>query len=125
MKKISPFLIAGVAAMGFVATVAAQENDVSPVPPITTEPTVPPVSAGPVEPHMAESLRADVRKLVVIADEAPPNESVTGSYEKETAGLLGGMEEGSQIGTISKEVGGVPVRIPIPAGVGPHLGGRP
>jgi hypothetical protein len=68
----------------------------------------------PTAPHMAEALRADVHKLVVIAGEAPPSESVTGSYEKETAGLLGGMEEGSRIGTISKEIGGVPVNIPIP-----------
>lgn len=64
--------------------------------------------------HMNEALRADVRKLVIIADEAPRGDSVTGSYEQETAGLLGGMEEGSKIGTISKEIGGVPVRIPIP-----------
>ena len=113
-KKICSFSFAGVAAIACFATAAAQENDVSPVPPAPAESGAPSSLVSPIEPHMAESLRADVRKLVVIADEAPPNESVTGSYEKETAGLLGGMEEGSQIGTISKEVGGVPVRIPIP-----------
>jgi len=68
----------------------------------------------PTGSHMAETLRAGVHKLVVIAGEAPPAGSVTGSYDKETAGLLGGMEEGSRIGTISKEIGGVPVNIPVP-----------
>ena len=66
------------------------------------------------EPHMAQVLRSAVKKVVVIAGESPPNEAVTGSFEKETAGLLGGMNEGSRIGTISKEIGGVPVNIPIP-----------
>lgn len=77
-----------------------------------TESQVP--AFNPTEPHMAEALRAGVRKLVIVAGEAPPNESVTGSYDRETAGLIGGMEEGSRIGTISKEIGGVPVNIPIP-----------
>ena len=64
--------------------------------------------------HMPESLRADVRKLVVIAGESPAVDSVTGSYDKETDGLVGGMNEGAKIGTISKDIGGLPVSIPIP-----------
>ena len=63
---------------------------------------------------MPESLRADVRKLVVIAGESPAVDSVTGSYDKETDGLVGGMNEGAKIGTISKDIGGLPVSIPIP-----------
>lgn len=66
------------------------------------------------EPHMPDALRSSIKKLVVIAGQAPPSGEVTGSYDKEMLGLIGGMSEGSRIGTISKEVGGVPVNIPIP-----------
>jgi hypothetical protein len=72
------------------------------------------ITINPAERHMSESLRTEFRKVVVVAGTSPAGDSVTGSYETETAGLLGGMEEGSRIGTISKEIGGVPVSIPIP-----------
>ena len=68
----------------------------------------------PAPGHMAETIRADIGKLVVVGDYAPAGESVTGSYDRETAGLIGGMDDGAKIGTISKEVGGVPINIPIP-----------
>jgi hypothetical protein len=71
-------------------------------------------ASGVVDSHMAESIRADIRKLVVVGGYIPAGETVTGSYEQETAGLIGGMDEGARIGTISKEVGGVPINIPIP-----------
>ena len=64
--------------------------------------------------HMAESQRSSVRKVVVIAGESPAGQSVTGSYEKDTDGLIGGIDSGSRIGTISKEIGGVPISFPIP-----------
>jgi hypothetical protein len=64
--------------------------------------------------HMPESIRSTVKQVVVIAGQAPTSQEVTGSYEKGTPGLVGGMNEGSRIGTISKEIGGVPVNIPIP-----------
>jgi len=64
--------------------------------------------------HMPESIRSTVKQVVVIAGQAPTSQAVTGSYEKDTPGLVGGMNEGSRIGTISKEIGGVPVNIPIP-----------
>ena len=63
--------------------------------------------------HMSEALRSTVKKIVVIAGESPANEEITGSYEKDTPGLVGGMDSGSKIGTISKEIGGVPINIPI------------
>lgn len=66
------------------------------------------------EPHMPQALRSAFSQVVVIAGESPPNEAVTGSFEKETAGLLGGMSDGSRLGTFSREIGGVPVSIPIP-----------
>ncbi|MGI9261840.1 MAG: hypothetical protein ACR2QR_07380 [Woeseiaceae bacterium] len=98
-----------------VSTAGQQEDDVTNVPPLT-ESTADPsmITINPTEPHMSESLRADIGKLVVVAGTSPAGDSVTGSYETETAGLFGGMEEGSRIGTISKEIGGVPVNIPIP-----------
>ena len=64
--------------------------------------------------HMPEAIRSSVKKVVVIAGQVPISGAVTGSYEKDAPGLIGGMNEGSRIGTISKEVGGVPVNIPIP-----------
>ena len=71
-------------------------------------------SAVEVLPHMPEEKRAAVQKLVVISGRAPAKQDVTGSYEKATPGLVGGMDAGSRMGTISKEVGGVPISIPIP-----------
>lgn len=108
--------IAGMILLSCAAATAgmAQEGETPPALPEAAESASASAAMNPLEPHMAEALRAGVRKLVVIAGEAPPSESVTGSYERETAGLLGGMEEGSRIGTISKEIGGVPVNIPIP-----------
>jgi len=63
--------------------------------------------------HMSEALRSAVKKVVVIAGESPANQEITGSYEKDTPGLVEGMDSGSKIGTISKEIGGVPINIPI------------
>jgi hypothetical protein len=68
----------------------------------------------PTSTHMSEELRASVSKIVILASAGASSESVTGSYDKATPGLLGGMADGSQIGTIPVEVGGVPIGIPIP-----------
>ncbi len=64
--------------------------------------------------HMAEALRSSVEKVVVVPGLSPANQQISGSYEKDTPGLIGGMDAGSTIGTISKEVGGVPINFPIP-----------
>lgn len=64
--------------------------------------------------HMSEEVRASVSKIVVLASEGASGEAVTGSYDKKTPGLVGGMAEGSKIGTIPIEVGGIPIGIPIP-----------
>ncbi len=64
--------------------------------------------------HMSEALRSSVKKIVVIASPSPANQEITGSYEKDTPGLIGGMDAGSRVGTISKDIGGVPVSIPFP-----------
>ncbi len=64
--------------------------------------------------HMSEALRSTVKKVVVLPGPSPANRAITGSYEKDTPGLVGGTYEGSKIGNVSKEVGGVAVNIPIP-----------
>lgn len=68
------------------------------------------------DPHayLPESVRTTISKAVVIGGESPPREEIGGSYRKETAGLVGGMNEGSRVGTISQEVGGINVNFPIP-----------
>ena len=61
--------------------------------------------------HMSEELRASIKKVIVVAGESPPYEGITGDYDKETLGLLGGMDAGSEAVTISKEIAGVPISI--------------
>jgi hypothetical protein len=63
---------------------------------------------------MSEALRASIRKVVLMPGESPTNEAISGSYNKSTAGLYGGMVTGSTMGTIQKDVGEVNVRVPIP-----------
>lgn len=68
----------------------------------------------PPEPHMPEAVRSAVGKVVVIAGRRPAGQEVGGTYDKDTDGLAGGMAKGSEIGRIRKQVGPVPVNIPIP-----------
>ena len=63
---------------------------------------------------MSEALRSTVKKLVVLPTPTPANEAVTGTYDKETPGLVVGADEGSRIGTVTQEVGPVNVNFPIP-----------
>lgn len=71
-------------------------------------------SAPKTHTHMSEALRSSVRKVVVIAGPSPTNQEITGSYEKATPGLTGGMSAGSRIGNPSTEIGGITVNFPIP-----------
>ena len=64
--------------------------------------------------HMSEMLRSEIKKAVVIGGDSLPSEEVGGSYQKETAGLIGGINEGSQMGTVHQEIGGINVNFPIP-----------
>lgn len=64
--------------------------------------------------HLEESVRSSVKKVVVVPGTNPASQEVTGTYEKDTPGLIGGIDEGSRVGTISKDIGGIPVSIPIP-----------
>lgn len=65
--------------------------------------------------HMTEALRDSVRNVVVLGSPTPTGENLTGSYDEQTPGLLGGMAQGSQMGSgVTTEVGNIPVSFPIP-----------
>ncbi|HLU07478.1 MAG TPA: hypothetical protein VKZ91_13040 [Woeseiaceae bacterium] len=81
----------------------------------------------PPEPSedMSEELRAQVDAIVVVATRGPADQGVSGSYEKNTYGLVGGVVAGHQAGRVRKQVGPVPVdmRIPGTAIPGSIIGG--
>lgn len=79
--------------------------------PIPQIPSAPPTQSW--EP-MADTLRSEVRQLVVVANDEATRESITGSYEEATPGLVGGINEGANLGTIATEIGGVNVSLPVP-----------
>ena len=81
-----------------------------PPPPSSTEPTKPPAP----DEHMSEAIRSSIKKVVVVPGISPASQGISGTYEKDTEGLIDGIDSGSRIGTISKEVGGVPISFPIP-----------
>ena len=63
---------------------------------------------------MPEEHRQAVRKIVVLPAPSPAGGAVTGSYQKETDGWIDGYDKGRAQGTISQDVGGIPIHIPIP-----------
>lgn len=69
------------------------------------------------ESSISEALRTSIKKVVVIAGQSPPSRAVTGSYKKATAGLVEGSYEGSRIGTVTREIGGVPVSVLVVPGL--------
>ena len=100
--------VVGQALLCLAVTVSVAWGQVPPPPSsLTPEPVALP-------PHMPASVRDEIRKVVVISGRGPAEQEVTGSYERATAGLVGGIQAGSRVGTISKEIGGVPVSVPIP-----------
>lgn len=64
--------------------------------------------------QMPDSLRQSVERLVIVSGSGPGRQDVTGTYGQDQPGLIGGMNDGTRAGTISKDVGGVPVNFPIP-----------
>lgn len=70
----------------------------------------------PPEPRedMTGELRAQVGTIVVVATRNRAGEAVSGSYERDTLGLVGGVTAGYEAGQIRKEVGPVPVNMRIP-----------
>lgn len=63
---------------------------------------------------MAEDYRRAVKKIVVLPGASPASGAVTGSYQKETDGLLDGIDRGGEIGVFRKDIGGIPISFPIP-----------
>jgi hypothetical protein len=63
---------------------------------------------------MSDALRAEVKQVVVVASDKAAKESISGSYDEGTPGLLGGINEGADLGTISTQVGGVNMSVPVP-----------
>ena len=63
---------------------------------------------------MSEDLRSSVGRIVILPIPGESGEAITGTYDKETAGLAGGAARGAEIGQVPVEVGHVPVNIPIP-----------
>ena len=70
-------------------------------------------SAQPVT-HMSDELRDSISRIVILPIQGDSGEAITGTYNKETQGLTGGMAKGSEIGQVPVEVGQVPINIPIP-----------
>ncbi|MDJ0793616.1 MAG: hypothetical protein QNI98_05160 [Woeseiaceae bacterium] len=65
-------------------------------------------------PHMPESVRTSVSRIIILPTDGLSSESVKGTYDRKTDGVLGGMAKGAGMGTIPVEVGPVPIGIPIP-----------
>jgi len=63
---------------------------------------------------MDEQYRRSVKKIVVLPGVSPASGAVTGSYRKETDGLLDGVDRGREIGVFRKDIGGIPISFPIP-----------
>jgi hypothetical protein len=62
---------------------------------------------------MAEEYRRSVKKIVVLPGVSPASGAVTGSYRKETDGLIDGVDRGREIGVFRKDIGGIPISFPI------------
>ena len=64
--------------------------------------------------HMSEAHRSAIKRVVVLPTVSRAEQATTGSYQKQTDGLIDGMAKGSSVGTITKDIYGVPVSYGIP-----------
>ncbi len=64
--------------------------------------------------HMPEALRTSINNVVVVGGASPIDQEITGSYEKGTPGLAGGIGAGAAAGSPSAQVGPVNVSFPFP-----------
>ena len=97
-------LLAGVSLLA-VSTAAAAARPIDAIDP--------PLSPQAYEP-MSEEIREAVENLVVVVSDVAKEDSVSGTYDKREAGLIGGADAGRQVGNVGTQVGGVNVRIPVP-----------
>ncbi len=63
---------------------------------------------------MSEDYRASVTKIVVLPGATLAGAGVTGSYQRETLGLLDGIDHGRGVGSIVKDIYGIPIGLSIP-----------
>lgn len=104
-------LLGALATFAVVGVLLLSRNVTAQSQPIPQIPPVPPAQSW--EP-MADTLRSEVRRLVVVPKDKAARESITGSYEEATPGLVGGINEGAEFGTIGTEIGGINVSVPVP-----------
>jgi len=104
ISKAALLVIVALFIPGWAALGQTSSEPVAPVPQLPAE----------SDTHMSETLRSSVGKVVVVGAESPPSEEISGSYQKDTAGLIAGASEGSRLGTISQEIGGININYPIP-----------
>jgi hypothetical protein len=71
-------------------------------------------AAGQGPSHMPESLRTSMTRIVVVGGPSPIDKEITGSYEKVTPGVAGGISGGAAAATPSAQVGAVTVNFPFP-----------
>ena len=62
---------------------------------------------------MSDELRAEFGFVVVRPGTALASEHLTGTYRKDSLTMAEGMAKGGSIGTISKDIGGIPINFPI------------
>ena len=74
-----------------------------------------PATAAENEPsHMSESLRTSMANVVVVGGASPIEKEISGTYEKSTPGVAGGISGGAAAATPSAQVGPVNVNFPFP-----------
>ena len=76
-------------------------------------------------PRMGDAERAAAEHIVVLPGTYEPIREVTGSYDRQTDGLVGGIQKGRQLGRIVYDIYGIPVgyQIPILSTLGGIFGG--
>jgi hypothetical protein len=91
-----------------VATLAAYADDhaslddiPAPLAPLSYEP-------------MAEDIRAALPELVIVTSNVAADETISGTYDEDQAGLIGGADQGRRSGIFTTEVGPVNVNLPVP-----------
>ena len=104
LRKIAILLLVPLMAQ----TAAGQSEEPFSIPQI---PSAPPTLSW--EP-MTDTLRAEVAQLVVIANDGAARDSISGDYDKATPGLVGGINEGANMGNVGTQIGGVNVNFPVP-----------
>lgn len=65
-------------------------------------------------PPMSTALRTSFEQLAIVPGPSPYVQGVEGTYDQDTLGFFGGVEAGTRAATVETEIGGAPIRFPIP-----------